>query len=72
MTTFTWSKDIHGLFDFEHKELLKNEFEIHEPMKFYRKINFVFTEKEFKPLSNDKPLFYINKNIETSNGKIVN
>ena len=68
--TFTWTKDIHGLFDFENKELLKNEFEIHESMKFYRKVNFIFTEKELKQTSNENLLFSINKNIETSNQNI--
>lgn len=66
VNTYTWMKDVHGLFDFENKKLIKNEFELSESMKMYRKVNFVLTEKELKATATEKPLFCIEKNPVTN------
>lgn len=53
LTTLTWPKDTHGLFDYEASSLIKNTFKIKGPESVYRhKSDCYLISQEIKPNSN--------------------
>ena len=51
MKGITWSRDSHGLFDYESRHLTKRTMKTIQPIQIIRKIN----ELELYPMANDVP-----------------
>lgn len=44
--TYTWNRDSHGLFDYESKGIIQNQFKIPEPGRFLKLFLWIMTLNE--------------------------
>ena len=61
MKVVTWSRESHGLFDYESKHIDVKKCKVDNPCKIYRQSNFIFTKFSF--FLGQQYLFYFSREI---------